>query len=113
MGSKHKQTRQLQKERYEQLLTKRKAFLAEKGIRQQKRAKDKVVEHLQAKINRIARAIASINDRKTAIEKVTLKKQKSAERKKADKSKPKKQKPESTPEKEDKKKKKEMKSDKK
>jgi len=109
MGSKHKQSRQLQKERYEELLAKRKAFLAEKGIKQQKQAKDKVVKHLQAKINQIARAIVSIKDMETAIEKATLEKQKSAEKKKADKSKPKKKKPESDPEKEDKKEKKEKK----
>ena len=113
MGSKHKQTRQLQKERYEELLAKRKFFLAEKGIEKQKQAKDKVVEKLQAKINQIARAIAFIKGRETAIEKIRLEKQKSAEKKKADKSKPKKQKLESAPEKEDEKEKKEKKSNKK
>jgi len=113
MGSKHRQTRQLQKERYEELLAKRKAFLIEKGIKQQKQAKDKIVEHLRAKINQIARAIVSIKDMETAIEKAALEKQKRSEKKKADKSKPKKQKPESAPEKEGKKEKEKKKSDKK
>jgi hypothetical protein len=112
MGSKQKQTRQLQKEKFELLLTRRKALLEEKGIEKQKIIKDKVVEHLQAEINKTVRAIASINAREKVIEKLKLQKQKHAEKVKEDKPKSKKQKAESTPEKKDKKEKKKKKSDK-
>ena len=112
MGSKQKQTRQLQKERFEQLLARRNALLVERGIEKQKIAKDKVVKHLQAEINRTARAIASINAREKVIEKAKLQKQKNAEKVKAGKPKSKKQKAESAPEKKDKKEKKKNKSDK-
>jgi hypothetical protein len=113
MGSKQKQTRQLQKERFEQLLAKRNALLVEKGIEKQKIAKDKGVKHLQAEINRTVRAIDAINAREKVIEKARLQKQKNAEKVKADKPKSKKQKAESAPEKKDKKEKKKKKSDKK
>jgi len=109
MGSKHTQTRQLQKERYEELLAKRKALLAEQNIPLPKQVKDKGVKQLQAKINQITRAIASIQKMQTVIEKATIAKQTNAEQKKADKSKSKKQKAETAPAKEtskDKKKKK-------
>lgn len=112
MGSKQKQTRQLQKERFERLLAERNALLVERGIEKQKIAKDKVIEHLQAEINKTVRAIASINAREKVIEKVKLQKQKNAEKVKADKPKSKKQKAESAPEKKDKKEKKKNKSDK-
>lgn len=104
MGSKHKQTRQLQKDRLEQLLAKRKSSLLEKGIEKQKLTKDKVAEHLQAKINETARAIAAINAREKLLEKAKIKKQQNAEKMKADKSKSKKQKAESAPAEKDKKK---------
>ena len=113
MGSKQKQTRQLQKERFEQLLARRNALLVERGIEKQKIAKDRVVKHLQAEINRTVRAIASINAREKVIEKAKIQKQKNAEKVKAGKSKSKKQKAESAPEKKDKKEKKKKKSDKK
>lgn len=113
MGSKQKQTRQLQKEKFEQLLVKRKASLVEKGIEKQKITKDKVVAHLQAEINRTVRAIASINAREKIIEQAKLKKQQNAEKKKADKTKPKKRKAEPAPAKKDKKEKKKKKPEKK
>ena len=69
MGSKRKQTRELQKERIEQQLAKRRALLVEKGIDAQKIAKDKVVEHLLAEINKTVKAINSINAREKVIEK--------------------------------------------
>ena len=113
MGSKQKQTRQLQKERFEQQLAKRIALLLEKGIERQKIAKDKVIKHLQAEINRTVKAIDSISAREKLIEKAKIQKQKNAEKAKAGKSKSKKQKAESAPEKKDKKEKKKKKSDKK
>jgi len=109
MGSKQKQTRQLQKERFEQLLAKRTALLLEKGIEMQKIAKDKVIKHLQAEINRTVKAIDSISTREKLIEKAKIQKQKNAEKVKADKSKPKKKKAESAPEGKDKKEKKKKK----
>lgn len=99
MGSKHKQTRQLQKERYEELLAKRKAFLAEQNIPLHKQVNDKGVKRLQAKINQITRAIVSIQKMKTALEKATIAKQKNREQKKVDTSKSKKQRAEPAPEK--------------
>jgi hypothetical protein len=100
MGSKQTQTRQLQKERYEELLAKRKVLLAEQNIPLPKQAKDKGVKRLQAKINQITRAIASIQKMQAVLEKATIAKQKNVEQKKADKSKSKKQKAEPAPEKE-------------
>jgi hypothetical protein len=97
MGSKHTQTRQLQKERYEELLARRKALLAEQNIPLQKQTKDKGVKRLQGKINQITRAIVSIQKMKTALEKATIAKQKNTEQKKADKSKSKNKKTEQTP----------------
>jgi len=85
----------------------------EKGIEKQKIAKDKVIEHLQAEINRTVRAIVYINAREKVIEKAKLQKQKNAEKVKTDKPKSKKQKAESAPEKKDKKENKKKKSDKK
>ena len=110
MGSKQKQTRQLQKERFERQLAERNALLVERGIEKQKIAKDKVIKHLQAEINKTVRAIASINAREKVIKKVKLQKQKNAEKVKAEKLKSKKQKAESAPEKKDKKEKKKNKS---
>ena len=109
MGSKHTQTRQLQKERYEELLAKRKALLAEQDIPLSKQAKDKGVKRLQAKINQIARAMVSIQTIKATLEKATIAKQKNVEKKKEDKSKPKKKKAEPVLEKKDTKEKKKKK----
>lgn len=109
MGSKHTQTRQLQKERYEELLAKRKALLAEQNTPPNKQAKDKGVKRLQAKINQITRAIVSIQTIKATLEKATIAKQKNAEKKKEDKSKPKKKKAEPVLEKKDTKEKKKKK----
>jgi hypothetical protein len=109
MGSKHTQTRQLQKERYEELLAKRKALLAEQNIPLNKQVKDKGVKRLQAKINQITRAIVSIQTIKATLEKATIAKQKNAEKKKEDKSKPKKKKAEPVLEKKDTKEKKKKK----
>ena len=97
MGSKHSQTRHLQKERYEDLLAKRKAFLTEQNIPPKKQAQDKSVKRLHAKIKQIQRAIASIQKVQKVLEKATIAKQKNAEQKKADKSKSKKQKAEPAP----------------
>ena len=113
MGSKQKQTRQLQKERFEQLLAKRNALLVERSIETQKIAKDRIIKHLQAEINRTVRAIDSINAREKVIEKSKLQRQRNSEKVKAEKSKSKMQKAESAPEKKDKKEKKKKKSDKK
>ena len=101
MGSKHTQTRQLQKERYEELLGKRKALLAEQNIPLNKQVKDKGVKRLRAKIKQINRALLSIEQLNTTIEKATIAKQKNADQKKEDKSKPKKQKAGPVLEKED------------
>ena len=109
MGSKHTQTRQLQKERYEELLAKRKTLLAEQNIPLNKQVKDKGVKRLQAKINQITRAIVSIQTIKATLEKATIAKQKNAEKKKEDKSKPKKKKAEPVLEKKDTKEKKKKK----
>ena len=84
MGSKHTQTRQLQKERYKELLGKRKALLAEQNIPPRKAGKRQDgVKRLQAKINQINRALLSIEQRvNTTLEKATIAKQKNAEQKK-------------------------------
>lgn len=109
MGSKKKQTRQLQKARFEQLLARRINTLAEKGIERQRIAKDKVVQHLQAEINRTARALGAINAKEKVIEEAKLQKQKNAEKVKEGKAKSKKQKGEAVPEKKGKKEKKQKK----
>ena len=101
MGSKDTQTRHLQKERYEALLGKRKALLAEQNIPLNKQAKDKGVKRLRAKINQINRALLSIEQMNATLEKANIAKQKNAEQKKAAHSKPKKQIAEPVPEKED------------
>jgi hypothetical protein len=101
MGSKHTQTRQLQKERYEELLGKRKALLAEQNIPLNKQVKDKGVKRLQAKIKQINRALLSIGQINATLEKANIGKQKNAEQKKEAQSKAKKQKAETALEKED------------
>ena len=79
MGSNKKQTRLLQKAKFEKLLAERKALLLEKGVIESKLKKDKVVKHLQAELNRAVSAIASIDAREKVIEKAKIKKQKNAE----------------------------------
>jgi len=113
MGSRQKQTRELQKERLEKQLAKRKALLVEKGVNAQKIAKDKGVEHLQAEINKTVRALDAINAREKVLEKAKLQKQQNAEKAKTEKPKSKKKKAEAVPGKKDKKEKKKKKPDKK
>ena len=98
MGSNKKQTRLLQKEKFEQLLAERKTLLLGKGVDGQKLKKDKVVRHLQAEINKTVKAIAAIDARDKLIEKARIQKQKNAEKKKEAKLKPKKKKAEPEPE---------------
>lgn len=83
MGSNKKQTRLLQKAKFEKLLAERKALLLEKGVNENKLKKDKAVKHLQAELNRVVSAIASIDAREKVIEKAKIKKQKNAEEKAA------------------------------
>jgi len=109
MGSKHTQTRQLQKERYEELLGKRKAFLAEQNIPPNKQAKDNSVKRLQAKIKQTNRALHSIEQMNATVEKAATAKQKNVEQKRESKSKSKKQKAEQVVEKDDTKEKKKKK----
>ncbi len=113
MGSKQKQTRKLQKEKFERLLAERNAWLAEKGIEKKKITKDKILKHLQAKINETVRALAAINAREKVIEKAKIQKQKNAEKVKTKKPKSKKQESEPAPKAKDKKDKKKKKPDKK
>ncbi|MBW2222134.1 MAG: hypothetical protein KAR43_05670 [Deltaproteobacteria bacterium] len=96
MGSNKKQTRLLQKAKFEKLLAERKALLLGKGVIESKLKKDKVVKHLQAELNRAVSAIASIDAREKVIEKAKIKKQKNAEEK-AVKPKSKKKKAETEP----------------
>ena len=96
MGSNKKQTRLLQKAKFESLLAERKALLLEKGVDENKLKKDKAVKHLQAELNRTVSAIASIDARENVIEKAKIKKQKNAEEK-ASKPKTKKKKSEAEP----------------
>lgn len=101
MGSNKKQTRLLQKAKFEKLLAERKALLLEKGVNKSKLKKDKAVKHLQAELNRVVSAIASIDAREKVIEKAKIKKQKNAEEKAA-KPKSKKKKAETEPAEKDK-----------
>ena len=101
MGSNKKQTRLLQKAKFEKLLAERKALLLEKGVNESKLKKDKAVKHLQAELNRAVSAIASIDAREKVIEKAKIKKQKNAEEKAA-KPKSKKKKAETEPAEKDK-----------
>ena len=96
MGSNKKQTRLLQKAKFEKLLAERKALLLEKGVIESKLKKDKAVKHLQAELNRAVSAIASIDAREKVIEEARIKKQKNAEEK-ASKPKTKKKKAEAEP----------------
>ncbi|MBW2653188.1 MAG: hypothetical protein JRC57_08945 [Deltaproteobacteria bacterium] len=84
MGSNKKQTRLLQKAKFEKLLAERKALLLGKGVIESKLKKDKVVKHLQ------------IDAREKVIEEAKIKKQKNAEEK-AVKPKSKKKKAETEP----------------
>ena len=101
MGSNKKQTRLLQKAKFEKLLAERKALLLEKGVNENMLKKDKAVKHLQAELNRAVSAIASIDAREKVIEKAKIKKQKNAEEKAA-KPKSKKKKAETEPAEKDK-----------
>ena len=83
MGSNKKQTRLLQKAKFEKLLAKRKTLLLEMGVQEDKLKKDKVVKHLQAELNRTNSAIVSIDAREKVIEKEKIKKQKLLEEKAA------------------------------
>ena len=112
MGSKHKQTRQLQKERFEKLLAQRRAYLLEQHIPLQKQVKDKVLRRLQAKINQLTRALVSIQALETSLEKAATAKQNNIERKKDVKMKSKQRKTEPAPEKATPQEKKKKKSDK-
>lgn len=80
MGSKQKQTRQLQLEHFKQLIANRKALLTEKGIEENYIQNDKVIKHFQAGLERTLRAITSITSRERLMENVKLQKQKRAEK---------------------------------
>ena len=82
MGSNQKQTRQLQKEQFEQQIEKRRALLAEKGIDARKTKKDKVICHMQAELKRTVEALKSIENQEKIIEKAKVQKQANAEQKK-------------------------------
>lgn len=94
MGSNQKQTRQLQKEQFEQRIKKRRALLAEKGIDARKTKKDKVICHMQAELKRTVKALKSIENQEKIIEKAEVQKQANAEQKKAAEPKKKKKKKE-------------------
>lgn len=81
MGSNKKETRLLQKAKFEELLKERKAFLLAKGVHEKKLQKDKVVKHLQAELNRTVSAIVSIEAREKVIKEAATKKQRHAEEK--------------------------------
>lgn len=108
MGSNKKETRLLQKAKFETLLAERKALLLEKGVHENKLKKDKAVKHLQAELNRTVRAIVSIEAREKVIQEATIKKQRHAEEK-AVKPKSKKKEAETQPVEKDKEKKKKKK----
>jgi len=82
MGSKQKQTKLLQREKFERRLAERKTLLLGRGIDQKQQVKDKIIEHLQAEINRIENAIALISNREKMLEKVRLQKLEHAEQRK-------------------------------
>jgi hypothetical protein len=113
MGSKQKETRQLQKKKFERLIAERNALLAEKGIEKKKIAKDKILKHLRAKLNETVKALAAINAQEKVIEKARLQKQENAAKVKVKKPKSKKQESKPDPKAKDKKDKKQKKSDKK
>ena len=83
MGSNQKQTRQLQKEQFEQRIEKRRALLAKKGIDARKTKKDKVICHMQAELKRTVEALKSIENQEKIIEKAKVQKQANAEQKRA------------------------------
>ena len=83
MGSNQKQTRQLQKEHFEQQIEKRRALLAEKGIDARETKKDKVICHMQAELKRTVEALKSIENQEKIIEKAKVQKQANAEQKRA------------------------------
>ena len=82
MGSKQKQTRELQKKQFEQQIEKRRALLAEKGIDARKIKKDPGICHIQSELRRTKAALKSIENRDKIIEKAKAKKQPTAEQKK-------------------------------
>ena len=90
MGSKHKPTRQMQKDKYEQDLAARKAALAEKGLDEKKIAKDKTVQQLQADLKRSRKALASIDAKNEIVEKARKQKEENAAQKASGESKSKK-----------------------
>ena len=79
MGSQNATTRQLQKTNFEQLIARRKDLLRSKGIDEDHLKKDAVIKHLQAGLERTARAIASITARERIISNVKIQKAKKAE----------------------------------
>ena len=83
MGSKQKQTRELQKKQFEQQIEKRRAFLTEKGLDAKKIRKDQVICHLQSELRRTKAALKSIENQEKIIEKAKKKKLANAEQKKA------------------------------
>ena len=61
MGSKNLQTRETQKARYIRRLETRNSLLKEKGLPEDKLARDPQVKHIKARLKQIARAVARIS----------------------------------------------------
>jgi hypothetical protein len=99
------QQRQQQQETYTQKLAARKALLAGKGFDKAAIAADKVIKHLQAEINRSARACASITTRQQIVAGARTKKEEHARLKAESRPKKKKAAPAAAPEKKEGKKK--------
>ncbi|MFH0823886.1 MAG: hypothetical protein V2B18_14140 [Pseudomonadota bacterium] len=60
MGSKHLQTKELQRARFEQEIQDRQKLLQDKGLGEKAVAKDSIVKHHKAKIKQIRTAVARI-----------------------------------------------------
>ncbi len=82
MGVQDKETRQHQKEEFEQLLAARTALLQEKGLDEAAIKKDKVIKQIEADIARTKKAIKSIEAKKIIIEAAHKKKEENAQKKK-------------------------------
>jgi len=73
MGSQNAKTRELQKSHFQQLIAQRQDLLRSRGVDDEHLKKDSIIKHLQAGLDRTARAIASITARERIISNVKIK----------------------------------------
>ena len=92
MGSKQKETRTEQIEKYQQLLNSRTAELEEKGFKTDEIKKDRSVKHYNAEIKRTKNAISIINKRDQTIQETKTAKAEKKSKKEGNKDEPKKEK---------------------